>query len=170
MSEAPGGAELLSLLGYVYTQSSKEYSSSFLGIPAFFARQRTRGHILKVTMSAIGSAAKMATMDNPEESPDAVAQQTLKTLWKTGKLEIEMTVRGICAVLFNQFEEQKNTKEMKLYVSAMRILGDIFKEVGAKATTEQAGAAFMAQQAQQPQQPQQPQQSQPKPSDPNGLD
>jgi len=140
MSEAPGGAELLDLLGYVYVQSSKEYSSSFLGIPAFFARQQAKGHILKVTFSAIGSAAKMASMDGSEENSESVARQTLKTLWKTGKLEIEMTVRAVCGGVFDKCTDGK---QMKSTVKAMKLLGDVFKEVGSKAMKEQTSQMNM---------------------------
>jgi len=141
LSEAPGGGELLYLVGYVYLVMAKQYSSTFLGIPAFFARQHDKGHILRMTMSAIGSAAKMATMDEGDEM--GVAQQTLKTLWKTGKLETELLIRGICSVVFDQIEEQ-DKKQLKHYVEALKIVGTIFKDVGTKAMREQGSGISSA--------------------------
>lgn len=137
MSEAPGGAELLSLVGYVYVQMAKQYSSSFLGIPAFFARAHDRGHLIKVTMSAIGSAAKMASIEDPEANPEAAVAQTLKTIWKAGKLEIEISLRDVCNTILGPLQEQKAKAQLGNMVKALKLLGTIFKDVGVKAMREQ---------------------------------
>ena len=137
MSEAPGGAELLSVVGYVYVQMAKQYSSSFLGIPAFFARAHDRGHLIKATMSAIGSAAKMASIEDPEANPEAAVRQTLKTLWKAGKLEIEISLRAVCNTILGPLQEQKAKAQLGDMVKALKILGTIFKDIGVRAMKEQ---------------------------------
>ena len=138
MSEAPGGAELLTVVGYVYVQMAKQFSSSCLGIPAFFARAHDRGHLLKATFSAIGSAAKMASMgEEAEANPEAAVRQTLKTLWKAGKLEIELTLRDVCSTILAPLQEKKAKAQLGNMTKALKLLGTIFKDVGVKAMREQ---------------------------------
>jgi len=79
MAEAPGGPELLHLIGYVYLQEARQFSTSFLGIPAFFSELSEKGHLLKEVFSAMGSAAKMGREKQTEEE---AMQHGLKALWK----------------------------------------------------------------------------------------
>eukprot|EP00727_Mastigamoeba_balamuthi_P000849 m51a1_g10761 hypothetical protein (388) ;mRNA; f:10751-12331 len=125
--EAPGGVELVYLVGYVYAQEASQHSAKFLGIPAFFSEIKEKGHIVKEAFGALSAAAKaqsMAQAAGPEgEMSQAAVEQGLKTLWKTGKLEIEMGLRAVCEeVLGPQPTRQLRSRTLLL-------VGETFKRV-----------------------------------------
>jgi hypothetical protein len=129
MAEAPGGAELLYLVGYCYVQEARQHSKSFLGITSFVSEFKEKVHIIKEAMSAISSAAKTQAMQQQEGGGDeaAVIQQGLKTIWKSGKLDIELSVRGVCEhVLRTCATHALKAQRCK----ALEWLGTIFKTVG----------------------------------------
>ena len=67
MAEAPGGPELLSILGYVYIQEANMNRDTMFGIPAWFSKKNESIHMMKTTISMASSAAVYSTMaDDPE--------------------------------------------------------------------------------------------------------
>ena len=156
MAEAPGGAELLSVLGYVYIQEANMNDGSLLGIPAWFSKKNEGFHMLKSALSMTGSAAVYSSMaDNPEGTgadDEALARQGLKTMWKIGKYMIEVEVRAACEQIFADKALRKDEK--KALVKALKILGEVFKTTGDRVTREtmRAASAYYRQQQQQQQQ------------------
>ena len=130
MAEAPGGGELLALLGYAYEQIANKYSKSFFGIPAWFARRNEQLHIISSAVSLIGSAASLAASQQTA-SEEEVAKRGLKAVWKMGKLEIDVTVRKVCEEVLEKKDVKPEVKEAR--VKALKTLGEVFTQVGSQA-------------------------------------
>ena len=132
MSEAPGGGELLMLLGYAYEQVANGYRKTFLGIPGWFSRRNEQLHLISSVMSLMTTAASFAYTQKAEDMDEkAVLEKGLKAIWKIGKLEIDMTVRNVCRGVLEDKEinpAQKNDR-----IKALKILGEIFTQVGTQA-------------------------------------
>lgn len=136
--EAPGGSDLLALIGYIYCQEGDQHSSALLGIPALLAKVSEKGHLLKETWSAVRSAVKTQQVQQRlEESGRAdkemeanLLQQSLKTIWKLGKLEIEGMVRRVCEEVLE--EPSMNKSILKKRAQGLRVLGEIFTETSKK--------------------------------------
>ena len=139
LAEAPGGPELLSALGYVYIQESNINDGFCLGIPAWFSKKNRGFHILKSAISMAGSAAMLDVMSENGEEEEAVMRQGLKTMWKLGKLQIEIEVRDSLTYLFSKKDLKKDEK--KALVKALKLLGDIFKATGDRISKENERAA-----------------------------
>ena len=45
LCEAPGGTELLSMVGYVYSQEGKQHAGRWLGLEGFFAQIQEKAHV-----------------------------------------------------------------------------------------------------------------------------
>ena len=154
MAEAPGGAELLSVLGYVYIQEANMNRDSMLGIPAWFSKKNESLHMMKTTISMATTAAVYSSMaEDPEgmgADEEAVARQGLKTMWKIGKFTIEIEVREACETMFKEMGIKKDEK--KAIVKALKLLGEIFKSTGDRVTKETELAYYRMQQEQKKQQ------------------
>lgn len=130
MGDAPGGPVLLALLGRVYTQEAKQNSRTLLGIPALLARARVNTHVMRETIATLNSAAKMDSLarstaaDTDAVADDELVAQGLRTLWRSGKLEIETSIRTICETVFNAAQ---SSKERQQFCSALKAVGKLFK-------------------------------------------
>lgn len=160
MAEAPGGPELLSVLGYVYIQEANMNRDTMFGIPAWFSKKNESIHLMKTSISMAASAAMYSSMeDDPEgmgADEETVMRQGLKTMWKMGKLVIEFEVREACEIMFKEMGIKKDEK--KALVKALKLLGEIFKSTGDRVTKEMELAYYRMQQEQRRQQKQQQQQ------------
>ena len=137
MTEAPGGAELTELLGYVYVSESK-INSSFAP-RSFFARIGAAGHMVKEAMSTVGSAVQAGSVDDADPYADQKRMQhTLRAIWKTGKIEIEVSIRSACESLLNNYAAPLDKATHKSYVAAMRFAGKTFQRIGKKEMSSQS--------------------------------
>ncbi|KAH3762637.1 Calcium/proton exchanger [Pelomyxa schiedti] len=141
--EAPGGAELLYLVGYVYSQEGTQHQDSFFGIPALLSEIKEKGHLAKMTISTIASAAKTQSQyeraeqaeRNGQEAPNSeLLEAGLKMMWKAGKLEIELTLREVCEIAMEIPPGVPSPKEVKSRrAKALELLGDQYKLVATAA-------------------------------------
>jgi len=148
MADAPGGCELLQVIGYIYTQEAEQHLKSFLGIPAFFSEMAERGHLLKETFSTIRSAVKAQQAQQRIEAGSTkiedqalLMMEGLKAIWKIGKLDIEMTVRAVCEdVLGDRVSETLSNKALlgtnvsksvrNSRANAVKAMGEMFTQIG----------------------------------------
>lgn len=141
MGDAPGGPVLLALLGRVYAQEAKQNSRALLGIPALLARARVNTHVMRETIATLNSAAKMDSLarstdaDAAAAADDELVAQGLRTLWRSGKLEIETSIRTICETVFNAAQ---SSKERQQFSSALKAVGKIFKTAAKEAAKNAA--------------------------------
>ena len=81
------------------------------------------------TIAAMNSATKMDSLakrsdgDKNADADDEMVAQGLRTLWRSGKLEIETSVHTICETVFNAAD---NSKERKQYCHALKAVGKFF--------------------------------------------
>ncbi|KAF2072890.1 hypothetical protein CYY_005785 [Polysphondylium violaceum] len=126
MAAAPGGADLLSLLGYIYIQEAKQHS-----LFGFIHEISEKGHKAKELFSTISAAVKMQnslkeeSMDGSEPAQENVLREGLKLIWKIGRLDIDSAVREVCERVLD-----KKAEKRKLRVEAVKSLGKIFEKVG----------------------------------------
>ncbi|GAM26324.1 hypothetical protein SAMD00019534_094990, partial [Acytostelium subglobosum LB1] len=132
MEQGPGGAELLSLLGYVYVQEAKQHSMF-----GFIFEISEKGHRAGEVMSVVKSAVKMQSQVNTmSKSPDAsvdsqsesLIKEGLDLIWKMGRLDIDTAVRLVCEEIMSK--KNSESKVRKLRVEAIKTLGTIFEKVG----------------------------------------
>jgi len=64
LCEAPGGTELVQMVGYVYCQEGKQYAGRFLGLEGFFAQIQEKAHVVSSGAAVIADAVKTANMAN----------------------------------------------------------------------------------------------------------
>ena len=60
--EAPGGHELLAMVGYVYAQEGKQHAGRWLGIEGFFAQIQEKAHVASTGALVLMDAVKTANM------------------------------------------------------------------------------------------------------------
>ena len=60
--EAPGGNELLCMVGYVYSQEGKQHAGRWLGIEGFFAQIQEKAHVASTGALVLMDAVKTANM------------------------------------------------------------------------------------------------------------
>lgn len=141
MGDAPGGPVLLALLGRVYAQEAKQNSRTLLGIPALLARARVNTHVMRETIATLNSAAKMDSLarstdaDAAAVADDELVAQGLRTLWRSGKLEIETSIRTICETVFNAAQ---SSKERQQFCSSLKAVGKLFKAAAKEAAKNAA--------------------------------
>eukprot|EP01133_Synstelium_polycarpum_P005971 gene5971-6916_t len=130
MAGAPGGVELLALLGYIYVQEAKQHSTF-----GFFYEISEKGHKVSEVYSTIKAAVKMqnqvSTMD-PEASAatEGILKEGLKLIWKIGRLDIDSAVRNVCEEVMNK--KLVPSKLRKQRVEAIKILGTVFHKKAAE--------------------------------------
>ena len=80
LGEAPGGVELLALVGYIYTQEAHKYMGRFFGIEGFFSKVREKGHNVSSAISFISSviavqkaAKKIEKQEKKKEEADGTS-------------------------------------------------------------------------------------------------
>ena len=138
MSEAPGGGELLMLLGYAYEQVANGYRKTFLGIPGWFSRRNEQLHLISSVVSLMSTAASFAYSQQSDSMDEkAVLEKGLKAIWKIGKLEIDMTVRNVCRAVLEDKEIKPAQKSER--IKALKILGEVFTQVGTQAMKSSKG-------------------------------
>mmetsp|Transcript_63535 Transcript_63535/g.169995 ORF Transcript_63535/g.169995 Transcript_63535/m.169995 type:complete len:465 (-) Transcript_63535:27-1421(-) len=62
LCDAPGGVELLGMIGYVYCQEGKQFAGRFLGIEGFFAQIEERAHVTSSGAAVLMDAIRTANM------------------------------------------------------------------------------------------------------------
>ena len=132
MADAPGGTELIGLLGYVYDQEARRLDETALfGITSFLAKVQERGHMAKRVISTASSAAAAQAAANDESgkrlSDEEKLRMGLRAIWKAGILDIEMMVRAVVAETFANLTGYKRED----YVHQMAALGEICHEISA---------------------------------------
>ncbi|KAN0055847.1 hypothetical protein ACTA71_011734 [Dictyostelium dimigraforme] len=136
MAAAPGGLDLLSLLGYIYIQEAKQHS-----LFGFFHEISEKGHKAKEIVGFVSTALKMQKSLEEEGALDEVSatgmptykQETmfkegLKLVWKMGRLDIDGVVREVCERVLGAKGVDK--KVLKQRVEAVKLLGKIFEKHG----------------------------------------
>ncbi|KYQ88615.1 DNAJ heat shock N-terminal domain-containing protein [Tieghemostelium lacteum] len=137
MANAPGGAELLELIGYVYLQEAKQHS-----IFGFFHEISEKGHKAKEIFSTISSAAKIQrSFTNEDPTTATIPQQEnmikegLKLIWKLGRLDIDSVIRDVCERVLDKKADRRKRK-----VEAVKILGKVFERIGKEQSKLQSGS------------------------------
>eukprot|EP01132_Coremiostelium_polycephalum_P004965 gene4965-6186_t len=128
MALAPGGPDLLSLLGYIYIQEAKQHS-----LFGFFHEISEKGHKAKEIFSTISAAVKMqqqvSRMDesglNNVAQEENILKEGLKLIWKLGRLDIDGAVREVCEIILH-----KNVPNRKERTNALKLMGKIFEKIG----------------------------------------
>ena len=71
LCEAPGGTELLAMVGYVYSQEGKQHAGRWLGIEGFFAQIQEKAHVAYVPLSNLRPETRVpfATKTPPPPAP-----------------------------------------------------------------------------------------------------
>ena len=134
LAEAPGGLDLLCMLGYILTQEASIYDTAALSIPAWFSGKRRAVHIAKAGFSVAMSAATFDGMvEDGYDAEDCMTQQLI-VMWKLGRYLLEVEVRGALSLIFERMKIEKTVR--KDLVKALKILGSTFKEVGEKVTKQ----------------------------------
>ncbi len=62
LCEAPGGTELVGMVGYVYAQEGKQYAGRFLGLEGFWSQIQEKAHFASTGAAVIVDAVKTANM------------------------------------------------------------------------------------------------------------
>ncbi|KAK5576470.1 hypothetical protein RB653_007614 [Dictyostelium firmibasis] len=135
MAAAPGGLDLLSLLGYIYIQEAKQHS-----LFGFFHEISEKGHKAKEIVSVVSAALKMqkslqeeGVLDEnasgmPTSKQESMFKEGLKLIWKIGRLDIDSVVREVCERVLGAKSVDK--KVLKTRVEAVKLLGKIFEKHG----------------------------------------
>ncbi|KAN0034700.1 hypothetical protein ACTFIV_001232 [Dictyostelium citrinum] len=136
MAAAPGGLDLLALLGYIYIQEAKQHS-----LFGFFHEISEKGHKAKEIVSVVSAAMKMqkslqeeGVMDEnnafgiPSSKQESMFKEGLKLIWKIGRLDIDGVVREVCERVLGAKGVDK--KILKQRVEAVKLLGKIFEKHG----------------------------------------
>lgn len=133
--DAPGGAELLTLIGYVYTNEAEKMSERYFGLKRVYASIKESAIRFKSSIKAFGGAYsfKVASEELESNPDDEKAQQAfqdkgLDVIWKIGRLEIERIVRGTCKLVLRDPDISKNI--VKLRIDAVKVMGKLYKEKG----------------------------------------
>ncbi|EAL73450.1 DNAJ heat shock N-terminal domain-containing protein [Dictyostelium discoideum AX4] len=136
MAAAPGGLDLLSLLGYIYIQEAKQHS-----LFGFFHEISEKGHKAKEIVSVVSAALKMqkslqeeGVLDEtsatgiPSSKQESMFKEGLKLIWKIGRLDIDSVVREVCERVLGAKGVEKRI--LKQRVEAVKLLGKIFEKHG----------------------------------------
>ncbi|KAM9986583.1 hypothetical protein ACTFIY_011003 [Dictyostelium cf. discoideum] len=136
MAAAPGGLDLLSLLGYIYIQEAKQHS-----LFGFFHEISEKGHKAKEIVSVVSAALKMqkslqeeGVLDEssatgiPSSKQESMFKEGLKLIWKIGRLDIDSVVREVCERVLGAKGVEKRV--LKQRVEAVKLLGKIFEKHG----------------------------------------
>jgi hypothetical protein len=73
LCEAPGGVELLGMLGYVYQQQGKQYAGRFMGLEGLLAQIQEKAHVASTGMSVVYEAVRTASMVHQIDAQAAAA-------------------------------------------------------------------------------------------------
>jgi len=146
-SEAPGGAELLKILGNIYIEKAKQYEGRFLGIEGFFSTIGEKASLVGQVFDAFGMAVKMASemskLQQMQEKTNTIDEATqaklmsmgLNVFWTMGKIEIDRTVHAVCESILT---ESGITQQMvKKRASGLRLLGEMYTDAALKAQAKQ---------------------------------
>lgn len=134
--DAPGGPELLSLIGYVYINEAEKHRSRFLGLGKFGASIKENAKWIRASAQTYGdafgfqAAANELEMDpTNEKAQEAFYDKGLSVMWRLGKLEIEKLVRGTCKMSIKDTTQPKSVRKERL--KAIKQLGKMYKDAGA---------------------------------------
>lgn len=127
LCEAPGGAELVVMVGYVYCQEGKQYGGRFLGFEGFFAQIQEKTHVASSGMSVLMDAVKTANMaqevsdenrargvrdeQKQRELEAKMMRSGLNVVWKMGKLLLEERVRRVCEIMMTAVDADRSKVE-----------------------------------------------------------
>jgi len=137
LSQVPGGASLLFILGYVYKQEAQKKLGRFFGMESFMSKVRETTHALKgavsasmaaVAMQAIMQEAERNGMLQSEEVQRKMMEKGIETIWRLGQLEIESVVRMVCEKVLK--EPGLSKADLKKRALAIKQMGETFKTVG----------------------------------------
>eukprot|EP01104_Vermistella_antarctica_P004459 TRINITY_DN14903_c0_g1_i1.p1 TRINITY_DN14903_c0_g1~~TRINITY_DN14903_c0_g1_i1.p1 ORF type:complete len:313 (+),score=67.55 TRINITY_DN14903_c0_g1_i1:89-1027(+) len=139
LADSPGGAQLLMVVGYVYEQEARQYLKEFLGLDGFWQEMKERAHTFSITVNALKHAVRLQIQveeaqrqgRTPEEQDQMAARimnEALTTMWKMGKLEVEVLVRSVCESVLGDEGIEKNVRTRR--ANGVRIIGQVFKEKG----------------------------------------
>ena len=136
-SQAPGGATLLSCIGYVYKEQAKQCAG---GPKAFVANTRGFFHTVKETCKTAHAAASVQVAANraeaqqketgeiSDETQAKMATQGMKAIFSFGLWEVENTCKTVCGQILHDKSLDKATK--KQYLAALKEIGETYKKVG----------------------------------------
>jgi len=136
--QAPGGGSLLSHIGYIYTQESKQRLGRFLGIEGIVSGIQEQGHYIKELVIVMDSVKKVQNLERKHGNlDDELVQEeatnlTLNLMWSVGKLQIEGIVRGACGMMFNKVSNKKDKRQL---AAALKKLGTMYEACGRRIAT-----------------------------------
>lgn len=135
LADAPGGPELLSLLGYILAQEGSINDKSFLSAPTWISEIKRERHIDKSKRSLDDNELVYEYMANKSEYPvEILVEQKLRVLWVRGFYFLELEVRAAIGFMFYDMGIPKAVKND--LAKALKLLGETFKEVGDRITDQ----------------------------------
>mmetsp|Transcript_63539 Transcript_63539/g.170016 ORF Transcript_63539/g.170016 Transcript_63539/m.170016 type:complete len:317 (-) Transcript_63539:153-1103(-) len=155
LCEAPGGGDLVSMVGYVYGQEGRQRAGRFLGLEGLVAKVEEKAHVASASMGVLVEAVRTANMAHAVDRAGAAAAQRdeqqqremeermmrsgLNVVWKMGKLLLEERVRRVCQLMFDEVAKDRRKKET--LARALMQVGEVFHRLGQaeKRAAKQAG-------------------------------
>mmetsp|Transcript_8825 Transcript_8825/g.17632 ORF Transcript_8825/g.17632 Transcript_8825/m.17632 type:complete len:557 (+) Transcript_8825:113-1783(+) len=151
LCEAPGGVELLKMVGYVYAQEGKQYGGRFLGFEGFFAQIHERAHVATTGASVLVEAIKTASMaqefsqqqqmggvrsaEQQRAMEERMTRSGLQVVWKMGKLLLEERVRRVCEIMMSGVDRDRS--KVEALGGALITIGEHFEKVGERESKSQ---------------------------------
>jgi len=146
-AEAPGGSELLKIVGNIYIEKAKQYEGRFLGFEGLFSSIGEKASLVGQVFDAFGLTIKMAkemskiqAMQQNSQTIDEATQSKLMSMglnvfWTMGKIEVDRTVHAVCESILTETGIPADL--IKRRATALRQLGELYTEAGVKAQAKQ---------------------------------
>ncbi|EFA74686.1 hypothetical protein PPL_11655 [Heterostelium album PN500] len=109
---------------------AKQHTSTFGFVHEISEKTHRMGETLSVVMTALKYQNRFDTIDENTRSSDIFLKESLKILFKVGRLDIDSTVREVCEQVMNK--KKVESKERKLRGEAIKLIGQIFEKKGSE--------------------------------------
>mmetsp|Transcript_15682 Transcript_15682/g.37885 ORF Transcript_15682/g.37885 Transcript_15682/m.37885 type:complete len:426 (-) Transcript_15682:155-1432(-) len=147
LCEAPGGVELLGMVGYVYTQEGKQYAGRWLGLEGFWSQIQEKAHVASTGTAVLVDAIKTANMaqemsagaQTEEEQRKAEAKMMrsgLNVVWKMGKMLLEERVRRVSEIMMSSVD--KDSRKVEALAHALIAMGECYEALAEKESKNEA--------------------------------
>eukprot|EP00123_Amoebidium_parasiticum_P013839 comp22178_c1_seq1/m.32564 comp22178_c1_seq1/g.32564 ORF comp22178_c1_seq1/g.32564 comp22178_c1_seq1/m.32564 type:complete len:523 (-) comp22178_c1_seq1:471-2039(-) len=155
LAETPGGSALCDLVGHIYSQEAKQHMKRWLGLQKLWSeigeKSNKIGNVfgLMSSMVKVQAYAELAAKEGQAQEegkstqpPGQAAEytekamaNTLKMIWRLGKIEVDDTLRKVCEKLMQDTTVDEQTKTKR--TEAIEEIGVIFQRVAAETKREE---------------------------------
>jgi len=147
LCEAPGGVELLAMVGYVYAQEGKQYGGRFFGFEGFFAQIQEKAHVASTGTAVLMDAIKTANMhqemqagarseEEQRKNEAKMMRSGLNVVWKMGKMLLEERVRRVCEIMMSSVD--KDARKVAALGHALIEMGECYERLAEKESKNEA--------------------------------